>query len=169
MAKKKSLCFPLGLFVIIAWFWGSVTPAVAETLQCKSETDHDVSYIEQLGDLYHGYFTRIGVVTCDNGETAKWWSYGNFAVTLEKGGFSQGYIIFTFKDFSNIVMRYKLPQRPDPQGTVQWFYDYTAEIIKGDGRFEGIKGSVSVSGKQLLNPKKTAIQEMNITYTLPPK
>jgi hypothetical protein len=51
-------------------------------------------------------------------------------------------------------MRYKLPQRPDPQGTVQWFYDYTAEIIKGDGRFEGIKGSVSVSGKQLLNPKK---------------
>ncbi len=48
----------------------------------------------------------------------------------------------------------------------------SAEIIKGTGRFEGIKGTVSATGKNFLATKEEAARAFNdvtLTYTLPTK
>jgi hypothetical protein len=168
--RTRKLLFPLSFFVIIILAWGFDTPVLAETtLKCKSQSGHDGTPVQQIGDIYYGYHIRNGSVTCDNGETATYWNCGNYILTIEKGGFSQGITVLTFKDSSKILVKHNQPSRPDPERRVQWLWDYTAEITKGSGRFEGIQGRISISGKQLIDQQKTAIQEMTIKYTLPPK
>ena len=76
MGTKKSLCFSVGLFVIVVWIWGFAAPALSETLKCKTEMKQVVRADEQV---YSGYFigvnTREGSATCENGETATVNSY----------------------------------------------------------------------------------------------
>jgi hypothetical protein len=169
MVTKKSFFVILSLLLISTGLLSFVNGVGAETLICRSETVHDVSKIEPLGDLYYGYFTRVGSVKCTNGEIAEWWSCGYSVLTLQKGGPSQGIIILTFKDSAKIVTLYKVNQRPDPKGEVLWYWEGMGEIIKGTDHFKGIQGNVSISGKQERDHKKTAINEMVITYTLPSK
>lgn len=168
MNKRGSLSLNL-FFFFMAWLWIAVMPVKGESLKCKSETDTDIFEMQQVAELYCGYYTRVGSVNCENGETAKWTSYGNFGYTLDAGGFAQEYIIMTFKGGAQIVVRSIRPSRADPSGKMQWVWDYTCEILTGDGRFRGIRGSVSISGRQLFNPKKTQMQEMTFTYTIPSK
>ena len=122
--------------------------------------------------VYSGYFigvnTREGSATCENGETATVNSYAVWDQIWHKECFKEGYTIFTFKDFSKMIMKNKLTQIPDPKGEAEWIWDGTAEIIKGTIQFNGIKGSGSFKGKQLF-PDKKSINEWTITFTLPPK
>ena len=173
MRKKKSVFFPVSLFFIVAWFCGFIQLATAETLNCKSEAKIDVDHLGSLllkppKNFYYGYSTRVGSASCDKEGTADFYSCQIYTKT-ENGGSNQGITVLTFKDSSKIVMRYGQTQRPDPEKKVYWIYDGTAEILNGNGRFEGIQGSVSISGKNLQDIYRTEIQEMTITYTLPSK
>lgn len=127
-----------------------------------------------------GYFigvnTRKGVANCDNGETAHLQSFATWDVIYKresflldpKEGFSQGYVIFIFKDNSKIITKFNYRQIPDPKGEAEWVWDTNLEIIKGTLRFEGIKGNISLKGKQLRHTDK-AVSEWIITYIVPPK
>jgi hypothetical protein len=173
MRKKKSVFFPVSLFFIIAWFCGFIQLAAGETLNCKSESKIDVDHMDSLllkppKNFMYGDMKRVGSVSCDKEEPAKFFRCQTY-VRTENGGMTQGITILTFKDSSKIVMRYSQSQRPDPEKKVNWIYDATGEIVNGNGRFEGIQGSVSISGKDLADIYRTEIQEMTITYTLPSK
>jgi len=87
---------------------------------------------------------------------------------LIKGvGSIQGYILWTFKDGSTYIGKIQGTKTLD---TVKG----TGEIFKGTGRFEGIKGRVSFSGKYVTRytkdeTKADAIMDATGTYTLPKK
>ena len=170
METKKSLCFLVGLFVIIVWICGFVTPALSETIKCKSESDAGKREVDQV--LFTEYFvgstTKEMVATCDNGETPTVKMYSVWDATVGKENFIQGYSIYTFKDSSKIVTKFNFRQIPDPEGKAEWISDTgTVEIIKGTLRFNGIRGTASSKGKTL-DDHKTA-NEWTIDYTLPSK
>ncbi len=78
---------------------------------------------------------------------------------------------YTFLDGSIITTRVKGKSEASPQAfaTVK----FNGEIIAGTGRFQGIKGTVTISAK-LLRPEKgeigpKAVGEGTFLYTLPGK
>ena len=90
-----------------------------------------------------------------------------------KGVLTNGYQLFTFVDGSTIITSFSSVQDPDPEGKFAWLIKGTGEIRKGTGRFEGIKGSISGSCKQL-KPEKgdlsgKSVWDWTFTYSLPSK
>jgi hypothetical protein len=170
MVTKKLLFFAVGLFVITAWIWGSATPALSETLNCKGEGKQvTLKMVFDSPGSFIGISENEVSHTCDNGETISEKSYYSFANGNSMGDLLvQGYSKLTFKDDSTITSRIKLTQLRDPKGEVMWIYDGTGEIIRGTMRFKGVQGSCSIkNGKEFNN--KTHSHEFTITYTLPTK
>ncbi len=77
-----------------------------------------------------------------------------------------GYTTYTFEDGATIVLRFQRLMNPDGSATAK------SEIVKGTGRFEGIKGSSSITGKNFPESKDEAARastDFTMTYTLPSK
>ena len=77
---------------------------------------------------------------------------------------------YTFEDGSTIVARTQRLMVRDQSGTLS--AKVTSELIKGTGRFEGIKGTGSATGRQFLASKGEPMKNTNDftwTYTLPTK
>ncbi len=88
----------------------------------------------------------------------------------EKGNQSIGYTIYTFEDGATIVVRFQRVLVPDTSGKLS--AKTTTELIKGTGRFEGIKGTTSSTGKVFPPGKGEAFRytdDVTFTYTLPSK
>jgi len=117
-----------------------------------------------------GLFERRGVAIYENGETAAYHSRLTFDSIRGKEGSFSGYADLSFADGSIIIWKF--------QGTV-WgskprLIKGTGEYIKGTGRFEGIKGELSLSGKYVTPYTKDAtkgdiVADYTSTYTLPKK
>ncbi len=116
-----------------------------------------------------GIQQREGEAVFNNGENAKYSFVGAFDVPCAKNGTANGYTKLDFADGSLIMVAWtsdlpwangELPSNKG-QGT----------IIKGTGRFNGIKGISVFSGRQLKpasqDPKFTAVANVTLTYTLP--
>jgi hypothetical protein len=173
MATKQSMWIIFVILLTSAWILGSTIQAGAETLKCKSELKLDVRADEQVESTYtSGYFigvnTRQGLAICENGETADIKSYALWNADWPEECLTSGITIYTFKDFSKIITKADFRQTRDPKGEAEWLWEGTGEVIKGTTRFKGIKGGVTFKGKQV-PPDKKAINELTITYTLPPK
>lgn len=173
MGTKKPFCIFVGLLVITIWILGFPAPGLSETVKCKSEMQMGQKIVEQVTAGYFiGVNTRDGSANCDNGETAHLQAFATWDVFYEsfvpKEGIAQGYVIFTFKDNSKIITRFKYRQTSDPKGEAEWIWEAAPEIVKGTLRFEGIKGTLSLRAKQLPSDSKT-VGEWIINYTLPPK
>lgn len=169
MGIKKSLCFLMGIFVIIAWIWGFAAPALSETLKCKSESKVVTREDDSLyGIHFYGVTASEGMATCENGETATVKGLSLWYVDATKEGVNQSYTIFTFKDSSKIIMKTSSNQIKDLKGEGNWIWEGTGEIVNASSRFIGIKGKTSFKGKQL-HPDKRSVNEWIITYTLPPR
>lgn len=102
----------------------------------------------------------------EKGETAAQTAMVTFDLIKGEGSI-QGYILWTFKDGSTYIGKIQGTVTP---ATVKG----TGEIFKGTGRFEGIKGKVSFSGKYVTRytkdeTKADAIIDATGTYTLPKK
>jgi hypothetical protein len=112
---------------------------------------------------------REGNAVFNNGETVKYSFVGNFDIPNGKEGKANGYTKLDFEDGSLIMLSWtsKLPwangELPSNKGQ--------GTIIKGTGRFKGIKGTSVFSGRQLQpasqDPKFTAVANVTLTYTLP--
>jgi hypothetical protein len=170
MATKKSVWVLFGILVISAWILGSVIQAGAETMKCRIATtttkDESVSVGDEEGHSLHLLITE-GLAFFENGEIAKVIAHVLNDRISGKGGQSIGYTIYTFEDGSTIVQRF---QRLLVSGDLS--AKVTGELIKGTGRFEGIKGTVSGASKNFPASKGEASRnasDITFTYTLPTK
>ena len=170
MGAKKSLCFLMGLFVIIVWIWGFAAPALSETLKCKSELlDEKIREEQQFDYTYSvGVNLKEGMAICENGETAEVKSFNLWNVDYPTEVFLSGITVYTFKDYSRIITKANFHYIRDPKGESEWIWEGTGEIIKGVKGFKGIKGGVSFKGKMDRSDKKTRM-DITLNYTLPPK
>ena len=86
-----------------------------------------------------------------------------------KGGTAQGYSRFAFDDGSMILFYWTAEITPTQDGLSS--NKGQGSIIKGTGRFEGIKGTSGFSGQQLKasseDSKPINSQKATLVYTLP--
>jgi hypothetical protein len=176
MAKRKSIWILFGILVISTWVLGPAIQAGAETMNCKTSGNSVKREAAQIPDV-EGHTINInmreGLAFFENGEVAALKSSSTWDGISGKRGRSQGYMAFTFVDGSTIIISFLQMLEADQEGKLSYFTKSTGEILKGTGRFEGIKGSASGTGKQLKAEKgeltgKTA-NDWTYTYTLPTK
>ncbi len=177
MATKKSLYIWIlfGILIISVWLLGSVTQGGAQTytVTCR-ETGHlPKVHVIEVGDV-SGHILLVGetatVLSCDDGSVGT--ISGKFTADMTQGsGKNQGYGLVSYEDGSTKWYKFQNTVTPDPNGkTVSW--GGTMEYIKGTGRFEGIQGSGSITGKRLIPVPGAGAQfyaDFAITYTLPSK
>jgi hypothetical protein len=170
MATRKSIWFLIAILAIAVWVLGSAVPVGAETLNYKFYTWVIKGEIQPASDVEgHIYVLnkRGAFYVFENGEVAtiEHVSAGDFI--KGKGPFKQ-VVTIKFQDGSTITIK--------SEGTIGSSYaagGWKSEIIKGTGRFEGIKGTQSAKSKYLPlekgEPGPKGYGEGTITYTLPPK
>ncbi|MGZ3534319.1 MAG: hypothetical protein ACXU9K_03760 [Thermodesulfobacteriota bacterium] len=174
MATKKLIGVLFGILAISAWVLGSANQAGAETLNYKIYTYGIKQEIIPIGDVEGhtvGFDVRRGFYVFENGEVA----IVNQVASSEavKGGSSiLLYTTVTFPDDSTIITKGQgtfgggVPGSPASAG-------FKTDIIKGTGRFEGIKGTAS-SKVKFIPPEKgepgpKSVGEGTYNYTLPSK
>jgi hypothetical protein len=115
-----------------------------------------------------GFMTRGSFYVFESGEVAMVNTIITGDLVKGSGPFMQ-YATINFEDGSTIIMKSQGSIGVAAQATAGG----TSEIIKGTGRFEGIKGTQSAKAKYLPVEKGEAgpkgYGEGMITYTLPPK
>ena len=173
MAKKSSWVL-VGLFVILVGLLCSVPPAMSETLSYKFFMPVTQREMIPIGDVEGhgvGLLVRQGAVFLENGEMGWGKAVVIFDMIKGAGPFDQ-YSTLTFQDGSTIITRTKGTAEATPTG-VSTAAQWTGEIIKGTGRFEGIKGTGTSTAK-MLPPEKgelggKSLGEGTLNYTLPKK
>ena len=179
MATKKiniTIWGLTGILIITAWLLGSVTHTSAETMKCLSSGNmvkREVIPIPDVEGHTIAIAMRDGLAFFEHGEIVPFKAFSTSDSIIAKGGRSQGYLLFTFVDGSSIITSFSQTTEPDPEGKFAWYNKFTGEILKGTGRFEGIKGSLSGDGRQF-KPEKGELSgkssnNWTFTYTLPPK
>ncbi len=168
MTAKKSVWALFSILVIPAWVLGSAILAGAETLNYKFYTWAIKSESVPVGDA-EGHTvtltTRGAFYVFENGELATTNIVATGDLIKWSGPFMQ-YVTINFADGSTIIIK--------SQGTLGGSAGgWTSEIIKGTGRFVGIKGTQSAKVKYLPVEKGEAgpkgYGEGTINYTLPSK
>jgi len=174
MVTKKSTWVLFGILSISAWVLGSAIQAGAETLNYKFYTWVNKGEIVPIGDVEGHNVTLImrgAFYVFENGEVATTDTVTIGDLTKGSGSF-KGYFTIKFGDGSTIMVRTQGTLGGTAAGTLG-SSGSTSEIIKGTGRFEGIKGTQSAKTKYLPLEKGEAAPkgygEGTITYTLPPK
>jgi hypothetical protein len=174
MATKKSMWILLGILVISAWVLSSAIQAGAETMNFKFYTWVIKGETFPVGDVEgHSvwYLQRGAFRVYENGEVAT-------ATAVVTGDFIKGsgpfmqYVTLTYGDGSTIIIKSQgtagVPAAGAPTAG-----GWKSEIIKGTGRFEGIKGTDSAKAKYLPVEKGEAgpkgYGEGTLTFTLPSK
>jgi hypothetical protein len=173
MATKKSMWVLFGIFVISAWVFGSAIQVGAETMKCR--TSNTATKVETIpvGDVEGhvlGVSIHEGLAFFENGEIARTRNHNAYDTIPGKGSPSIVYLILTFEDGSSIVIRSQRLIVPGQSGISS--AQATGELIKGTGRFEGIKGTTSATGKNFPASKGEAARatsDIIFTYTLPTK
>ena len=165
----------IGILVIAAWLLGFVIEVQAETMKCKVArvvtNDETMPIGDEEGHTF-GMQISEGVAFFENGEIAnfKTQSISDRRTGTGKGRQSISYIFFTFEDESSIVIKLDYRAIADSSGKIST--KAAGEMIKGTGRFQGIKGTFSSTGKMLPPIKGEADKyyiDAILTYTLPPK
>jgi len=177
MDKRKTKVTFLGFLGILAigvWFLGFVIQVGAETLNFKAYTYVTKAERAPVGDVDGhtvGFSIRKAFIVFENGEVATQTSVGT-SDAIKGSGSSLQYQTITFSDGSTIIIKAQVALTGIAPGTPT-SSKLTREIIKGTGRFEGIKGTGATKVKYFRVEEGEAgpkgIGEGSITYTLPPK
>jgi hypothetical protein len=177
MAKKKSIWILIGMVVIMAWLLGSVIQAVAETKEVRTVFQFSKLEFMPVGDVegHIFYIAEVRGLAFVDGEVAVYvgWAQGE---GIKGIGPVYGYSKYIYQDGSTIVIKVQATVRVAPDGKTSLHEDGKGEITMGTGRFEGIKGSISYTGKRftaispgLKETRGDMIFEEIWTYTLPCK
>ncbi len=174
MFTKKSMMVFFGILVISSFVLASVTQTGAETLKFKAYTYVTKAERAPVGDVDGhnvGFSIRRAFIVFENGEVATQISVGT-TDTIKGSGPSLQYQTITFSDGSTIIIKTQTALVGTAPGAPT-SAKLTREIIKGTGRFEGIKGTGTSTVKYLPVEEGEAgakgIGEGSITYTLPSK
>jgi hypothetical protein len=177
MGTKKSICIwiLIGMIAIMAWLFGSVTQAGAQTytMKCR-DAGHNVKvHIIEVGDVpghILGVGESAGVLSCDDGSVATT-LYKSMSDYTKGNGKTQLYGLNTYEDGSTTWTKAQFTVTANPDGkTARW--EGTFDYVKGTGRFEGIQGSGSFTGKRFAPTPGAGAQfltDFTVTYTLPSK
>ena len=175
MDTRKSIWVLFAILAISAWVLGSVNQAEAETLKIKVSSYNTQVKVIQVEDM-EGHtlmpHTRRGLAFFENGDVATYTSWGVADIIKGKSSYD-GYSMFTFEDGSTIVYKSKTAWEQGPRGFSVG--KGTGEFTKGTGRYEGIKGGLTYSGKYYTRYSKEkgtlgdSVLEVTATYTLPQK
>ena len=175
MATKKSIWVLIGILAISAWVLGSFIQAAAETSNIKVTSYSTQVEIIQVGDI-EGHIlmphTRRGLAFFENGDVATYTCWAT-ADLIKGKGTADGYTMLAFEDGSTIVYKFKAIWEPGPRGFAVG--KGTGEFTKGTGRYEGIKGDLTWSGKYYTSYSKEkgtlgdSVIEAKATYALPRK
>ena len=129
----------------------------AETMQVGDVPGHVVGVVDLRGLSFP-----------DTGEVGTWSSKAILDLTNGTGT-TQTYAVTTFEDKSTTIMLAKTVATARPDGTPT--FEGTATYIGGTGRFAGIQGGSSYTGKRMapLTPGVPADAFLDdvATYTLP--
>jgi hypothetical protein len=176
MDKRKMKIVVLGFISVLfagSCLLGSVTQARAETMKCRvaiTETkDMSLPVGAQEGHVL-GVHVLEGLAFFENGEIAKVKVESLYENETGKTAQAIGYDTFTFEDGSTIVARFQRLAVSDKNGNLS--AKASTELVKGTGRFEGVKGTASATGKNFPPGKDEVLKAMNdltFTYTLPGK
>ncbi len=166
MAGKNSMWVLIGVFVISAWILGSVVQAGAEIMNFKFYTWGIKGEMIEIPDV-EGHVVGLGVrgsfLVSEDGEVAT--SEAVIFRDFTKGaGTLLQYVTMKFQDGSTIILKSQgMVGGPDAK--------WESQIIKGTGRFQGIKGTGTSKAKYLpLEKGESASKgygETTLTYTLP--
>ena len=174
MATKKFIYILFSILVISTWVLGPAIQAGAETMKYKFYTwaiKGDMIPVADVEGHMVGYVTRGAFYVFENGEIATINQVGTGDLVKGSGPFMQ-YVTIKFEDGSTITIKSQgtLGGRAEGSGGSG---GWTSEIIKGTGRFEGIKGTQSAKAKYLPIEKGEAGPKGygagTITFTLPSK
>jgi len=173
MATRKSIWILFGILIIAAWLFGYITQAGAQTYTVKCRTTGHLPkvHVIEVGDVpghILGVSELAGVQSCDDGSVATY-SAKSFFDYIKGNGESLSYSLATYEDGSTLWGKWQNTITSDPDGkTSSW--EGTTESIGGTGRFEGIQGSGSYTGKRLASAPGVGAQwylDTILTYTLP--
>ena len=171
--KKISVTLIFAFFFLTG-FLPVITEAGAETMNFKL-----VSMIEkmervkvtQTEGVMIGVLDRKGLSIFENGEVATTSCRGTFD---SKKGF-QGYSSMIFEDGSTLLLYWKGPtSQSRPGGGKYWQYAMSVEVLEGTGRFKGVQGKGTYTGKAPqwdddYKAKGFTYYQFTGTYTLPSK
>ena len=180
MRKRKVRITVLGavsIFIIAAWLLVSAIQAEAKTVKAKHKVFGYITKVELITvpDVEEHViilFERRGAAIFESGETAAYHTRGTTDSIKGHGKF-HGYSDYLFKDGSTIIDEYT-GTITLPPGEKLHSLEGEAKYIKGTGRFEGIKGTASLSGKYVApytkdTTKGEYVLDVTENYTLPSK
>jgi hypothetical protein len=174
MATKTSMWVLFGTLVISALILGPAIQVGAETMKFKFYTYVTQDENAPIGDVEGHKVTfsiRRGFCVFENGEVATEVAVAT-GDNIKGSGSSTMYRTITFSEGSTIIMRVQITVAGSAEGKHK-STQATSEIIKGTGRFEGIKGTGAGLTKFLPAEKgevgAKTIGEGTLTYTLPSK
>jgi len=168
---RTKLCFTILAIAILGLFMGA-SVAGAETMKCRQVTFFTKLEVIQVGDVPDhiiGVYDQTGLASFDTGEVASLALKGT-ADYIKGSGPIQGYTIFTFEDGSTFALKWQGSGRADPMGKGSRF-ESTATIIRGTGRWAGIQGEGTATGRRFvpLGAGAQLYTDVTLTYTLPSK
>ena len=165
----------IGIFLITALMLVPAAQAGEKTIKYKVFhyiTKSEVVPVPDMEKHFVGVYERRGVAVYENGETAAFHTRGTFDVVKGQGEM-MGYCNISFADGSSYMTKY--------QGTITTAKGKklstskgTGVYFKGTGRYEGIKGKFSLTGRKITpytkdKTKADMVTEVTGTYTLPKK
>jgi len=157
--------------VVLAGFVSMMTQAGAQAMNFKLVSmieKVEIVKVTQTEGVFIGVVDRKGLSIFENGEIATTSCRGTF--DTKKG--VQGYSSIIFEDGSTLLLSWKGPAiQPAPAGGKYREYKLAFEYVEGTGRFKGIKGNGTFSGKEPqwdpdYKAKGFALYEFTGTYTL---
>jgi hypothetical protein len=148
-------------------------PTGADTVKGRSVYHFVKIERVEVGDVpghVVGVAEHRGLMSLDTGEVATHIGRLTFDYTNGSGAF-HGYNLVTFEDGSTKIFEAQGKTTAQPSGVSKFEASYA--YIKGTGRFEGIEGTGSFTGKRIapLTPGASAecYLDFTETYTLPPR
>ena len=173
--SKQSVAI-LALFsmlLITAWLLVPAIQAKAETMKfnyTSQMTKLEFTVFPDVKGHVVGVFERRGVAIFTK-EVAVLELWGTFDY-IKKQGPWEGYTQITFKDGSTFTYKFQGASSFAPDGTKQ--LRGKGEFTNGTGRFEGIKGQLTLNGREITPYTKDKTKgdnwvELTVTYTLPKK
>jgi hypothetical protein len=176
MVMKKLFFVLFGLLFIFAGSSNFATGVGAETLKLQVSnvvTKGEIVPIENIEGTVLISMVRDGTFVIENGELGTMRFIGTACATTGKGGTFSGYIMYIFGDGSTILGTIQPGNFwPDPEKIVSGIQKGSGELIMGSGRFKGIKGTQTMTGKLLKTIKgevaSRVYNDFILTYTLSP-
>ena len=160
------------LSILLALVFGILGQVEGQTTTYKLSCFFSMSQVfpEDVGKEYtHALYEVKGLGYLENGEAVPY--SGWTTVEILKGS-AQGYALHTWADGSTTVSTASFNVTKSSDGKIS-LSEGTFEFIKGTGRFTGVKGNTSFTGKRLIpqseKEREDCLYKGVTLYTVPGK